>query len=58
VCVRERVCVCVCCAILDAEVLESMAVTNEHFRTSLGTVRVYPCVYVGERERARVCERE
>ena len=45
-CERERVCVCVCCAFFDAEVLESMAVTNENFRTSLGTVCVCTCVSV------------
>jgi len=46
VCVCERESVCVSCHIIDAEVLESMAVTNENFRTSLGTVCVCTCVSV------------
>jgi len=58
-CVRESERVCVCCRVIDAEVLESMAVTNEHDCTSLGTVCVCTCVFVyvcvKESERECVC---
>jgi len=59
VCVCEREKECVCCHIIDAEVLESMAVTSEHVRTLLGTVCVCTCVFVyvcvSERESESVC---